>query len=347
MNSKLVSSILILIFIAIFSYFEWEDFFEHKKQTEYKVEAAKHINEKLKDFTLDSIRNLEDTTIYSTPDKELMNTISKTIEEAQERVYLEVYLLTERNIMQAIIASAKKWTDVKVILEHSPYKQIHLNTKAYDALIKAWVDVVWSNPKNYALNHSKLLIIDDEAYVSTGNMSYSTFAHNRDFFIHTKDPLVLTALEEIFLKDFAWMDTTVYSHDLLISPNYSRKKFTTMLEEAQKSIYIYAQYIKDDELFSLLQKNIEQWIDVKIILSRSWYEDFFKKKGNEKYKKFIFEMQGKPKMHAKAFLIDERYLFIWSTNFSYPSIDKNREIGMLLSNEESIKKFIEVWERDK
>jgi phosphatidylserine/phosphatidylglycerophosphate/cardiolipin synthase-like enzyme len=48
----------------------------------------------------------------------------------------------------------------------------------------------------------------------------------------------------------------------------------------------------------------------------------------------------KPKLHAKALLIDDKYLYLGSINFSYYSIEENREIGLIITNPEIIEKFL-------
>jgi phosphatidylserine/phosphatidylglycerophosphate/cardiolipin synthase-like enzyme len=51
-------------------------------------------------------------------------------------------------------------------------------------------------------------------------------------------------------------------------------------------------------------------------------------------------------MHAKAILIDEKFLFIWSINFSTYSIDQNREIWILIINNEIINNFLNIFNQD-
>jgi phosphatidylserine/phosphatidylglycerophosphate/cardiolipin synthase-like enzyme len=51
-------------------------------------------------------------------------------------------------------------------------------------------------------------------------------------------------------------------------------------------------------------------------------------------------------MHAKAILIDNKYLFIWSINFSNYSIDKNREVWILINNSKIIKDFLNIYNQD-
>jgi phosphatidylserine/phosphatidylglycerophosphate/cardiolipin synthase-like enzyme len=52
-------------------------------------------------------------------------------------------------------------------------------------------------------------------------------------------------------------------------------------------------------------------------------------------------------MHSKAVLVDNKYLFIWSENFSSPSLDENREMWILLKNNEIIEKFNILFKNDK
>jgi phosphatidylserine/phosphatidylglycerophosphate/cardiolipin synthase-like enzyme len=45
-------------------------------------------------------------------------------------------------------------------------------------------------------------------------------------------------------------------------------------------------------------------------------------------------------------LVDNKYLFIWSTNFSEYSFDKNREIWILTKEKKIISKFNEIFSKD-
>jgi phosphatidylserine/phosphatidylglycerophosphate/cardiolipin synthase-like enzyme len=47
-----------------------------------------------------------------------------------------------------------------------------------------------------------MLIIDDEALISTGNYSYSSFAYNREFFMQIRDPDFVEKLTQVFDADF-------------------------------------------------------------------------------------------------------------------------------------------------
>ncbi|MGB2110621.1 MAG: phospholipase D-like domain-containing protein [Patescibacteria group bacterium] len=63
--------------------------------------------------------------------------------------------------------------------------------------------IAWSDSNDYSLNHSKFIIIDDFAYISTGNFSYSTFTTNRDYYLKIIDEEIIIKLNEVFAADYA------------------------------------------------------------------------------------------------------------------------------------------------
>jgi len=177
-------------------------------------------------------------------------------------------------------------------------------------------------------------------------MSYSTFAYNRDFFIITDDSAIRENIIFLFENDFQGIKTSPYHHNLLLSPAYSRDKFEILFQSAQSSIQMYFQYFQDDRLAWEFIKKAKTWVKVEAIVSESYAKDH-----RDEIQDFIEEWidiryMKKPKMHAKAILIDEKYLFIWSINFSSYSLDANREVWLLLTNPEIISNFQSVFDID-
>ncbi len=182
MKQKLLSLVFFLLFVGVFGYFygdEYREFYEQKiEQSSQEV----FVQDSISSFSLEDISEIQETQFFITPNKDLLNTIVQKIDSAERRVYLEVYIFTEKRVFEALKKAQKKGIDVQVILEKNPYMAPKLNNKRFTELQKSSISTVWSNPKNYSLNHSKFLIIDNEVILSTGNMSYSTFTKNRDFF---------------------------------------------------------------------------------------------------------------------------------------------------------------------
>jgi len=342
---KYITYLIIIFFIIIFSIYNFD---EYKTFHQNKIELEQrniNLNKKLESFELKYIKKLNDVQFYYTPNKKLLTKIVSLIDQSKNEIYLETYMLTEKRIQQSLIKAYKRWINIKIILEKAPYKAYNINNKAYDKLKKEWINIVWSDKSDYSFNHSKVLLIDSLSIISTGNYSYSTFTKNRDFFIITSDKNIYLKLKENFNNDFKWDKKNIYDDNLIFSPNSSRIKIEKMFNSAKQNIKMYFQYMKDDNLVNLFIKlKKEKNIDISIIIPKTASDD----KNTIKLEKAWINIKilDKYKMHAKAILIDNTYLFIWSINFSNYSIDKNREVWILLKNSKIINDFLYIYNQD-
>ena len=346
MKIKILSILSILFLISCQN--EYVENYENN--TQYEASQIQ-IEQWLENFSVEKISEFEDIELFYTPQTKsfpFLDILVWKIDWAQDTVYLETYIFTEKRIFEALKKAQKRWINVKVLMEKNVYKAPFLNNTRYNDLEKAWVNVTWSNPENYSLNHTKMLIIDNEVIVSTGNYSYSSFAYNREFFIQIRDTDFVNKLTQVFDADFEWKKFSIYDDRLILSPDMTRTKFSTLVDSAQESIKIYSQTFSDDILEEQLSQRQADWINVEIIFP----ELSAIASNTESYNIFedawisIYTMK-KPKLHAKALLIDDKYLYLWSINFSYYSIEENREIWLIITNPEIIEKFLWVWEWDK
>jgi len=344
-NANPITTIFFIIFIILFSLFNYEEYSEFH-QTKSEIENKNiELNANLEKFELEDIREINDLEFYYTPNKELLTRIVELINNAENEIFLEVYMLTEKRIQESLIKAHNRWIELKIILEKDPYMAYSINDKAYNKLQKAWIDIIWSSKSNYSFNHSKILIIDDLSIISTGNFSYSTFTKNRDFFIFTEDLNTKNKLKENFYNDYNSTKINIFDNNLIFSPNSSRIKFEKLFDEAERNIKMYFQYLKDDELVNkLINIKKEKNISIEIIIPNTATED----ENTIKLKNAWINILVLPKykMHAKAILVDEKYLFIWSINFSTYSIDRNREIWILIKNKNIIDEFLAIFSQD-
>lgn len=343
--TKILQILFFIIFISIFSYYNFNEYYKfHKTKIELKEKQIEY-NNKVLNFDINKIKKINDIEFYYTPNKELKSKIINYITNAKEYIYIEIYMLTEKKIIEAIIKAHKKWIKVKIILEKDPYKAFNINNKTFNKLKKAEIDIIWSNKNNYYLNHSKVLLIDELSIISTWNLTHSTFEKNRDFFIFTKDKNINLKLKENFLNDYNWIKINTYDNNLIFSPNNSRKIFEKLFKTAKHDIKIYFQYMKDESLVNeLIKIKKEKNINITIIIPKTAEKD---KEINKLKKSWIkIKIFSKYKMHAKAILIDNKVLYIWSINFSDYSIDKNREIWILIKNIKIIYEFLDIYNYD-
>lgn len=344
-KNKLITNIFWIIFFILTSIFFWWEYIEKNKTNIEKKENYVEIKNQINNFEVDNIKELSSVEIYYTPFLAILDDIVNKIDSAETNLYIETYIFTEKRIKEAVKRAYKRWIDVKVILEKNPYKAYNINNKFYNELKNKWINIVWSNQKNYLLNHSKFIIIDDLSIILTWNISYSTFSKNRDFLVFTKDKEINKNLKELFLNDFSWVKKDVYHENLVLSPNYSREKIYKLLDSAEKNIKIYIQYFNDNDIVDkLINLKNEKNIKIEAVIRKESENDLNTIKLIKNW--IDIKILTKNSMHSKAILVDEKYLFIWSVNFSEASFDKNRELWIIIKNSNIIKKFLEQFNKD-
>jgi phosphatidylserine/phosphatidylglycerophosphate/cardiolipin synthase-like enzyme len=61
----------------------------------------------------------------------------ENINSSKKRVYVEVYIFTEKRLRKALIDAHKRGVEVKVLLEKNVYKASSLNNDTYKSLKNA------------------------------------------------------------------------------------------------------------------------------------------------------------------------------------------------------------------
>ena len=347
MKIQIFKILCTIIFFIVFWYLFGDEYWEYREQWKQQVIYTENILEEVTNFNFDGIQEFwDDIEFYYTPYLGLLDQIVDEIDAAEEKIYVEVYIFTETDMRDAIIRAAARWVDVKILLENNPYKAPYLNDKHYNAFQESGIDVRWSDPLNYSLNHSKLLIIDKEAYISTGNFSYSLFRYNRDFLVKFSDADFIEHLEKLFIQDFEHKNVWVYHQNLVLSPDYSRDKLSRLIQSAQRSIDFYFPYFTDDEFTRVLFDASDWGVEMRWIVGEDFYDENpsviteFTRNG------ITLHALESEKLHAKAILVDDTLLYIGSINFSTYSFDENREIGVIITDQEIINKFKDVFDSD-
>lgn len=303
----------------------------HSQKWDY-LESKTSIEQNLDKYDLKNIEQ-RDVEIISFPSKTWLDKIANFIDNAKKRVYLEVYILTEKGIIEALVKAKNRWIDMKIILEKNVFWSPTINKKSFQELEKVWINVKYSSEANYVFTHSKFYIIDDFFLVSTGNMSHSTFMVNKEFFVKSSNISDLKLLEQLFSDDFNYKKSIICSYNLISSPDCSREMIENLLKSAKSTIYIYNQEVSDDEILSILKEKKKEWLDIKLII---WDKNKVKKNNqiSQDLKKFGIEVISpkKPYVHAKLVLIDWSYIYVWSVNFTTNSFDNNREVWVIFNN---------------
>jgi len=120
------------------------------------------------------------------------------INSAKESIYIEMYLLTDPDIILAIKNAYDNGVDVKIILE----EDMSYNKKTFMELVSTGIPVKWDGDR-YKITHSKLMIIDNQTVVlGSPNYTYFGLTKNRELGLITN--CSVKPYLEIFMDD--WND---------------------------------------------------------------------------------------------------------------------------------------------
>jgi phosphatidylserine/phosphatidylglycerophosphate/cardiolipin synthase-like enzyme len=191
--------------------------------------------------------------IWIAPDDRTGDILIDKIHSAKRKISLNVYLLSDERLIDALIEAHRTQILVRIILERSVYANPKGNTSVFARLKHEGVAVIWADEVQQNFNHAKYLIVDDFVFVSTGNFTNTSFHKNREFLVGTSDVSIVSFMDALFDADYNRFPFRSTHPSLYISPIDARKKIEYYLKNAKKHIRVYAVSFTDEQLLVLLE----------------------------------------------------------------------------------------------
>lgn len=266
---------------------------------------------------------------------------------AQHEIRVQVYLMGYGGILDTLKSKAQQGVSVKVILDRA---KIDTNQKYFDQLVAAGAEVHWSDAR-FTFQHAKFFVVDDRvAVMSTGNYSKQySIDLERNFAIVDRDPADIIDLVELFDAD--WAGTPPMSAAampctrMIVSPINARERILALIESAQQTLLIESMQFGDTEVRAAVKARIDAGVEVRVLLADPDWID-----ANASAATFLRGLGVEPKMiphlHTKVIVADGARAYVGSENLSWTSLDKNREVGVITVEAESIAPMIETFDAD-
>ncbi len=262
------------------------------------------------------------------------------IEGANVSLEVEVYLLTDRTVTNALEDAAARGVDVRVLLEPHPFGFGTVSAqKIIEALNAAGVHAQDSDPAYY-YTHAKFLIVDGATlYVLTANLSRSglggtSSGANREYGVITTNRQDVAEARAIFAADWSHAPTpTLTDPRLVVSPVNARGTLTALIATAHRSLSVEDEEMYDTASEDALIAAARRGVDVEVVLpppsgSGSYASDVTRLLSGGVHVRYL----GAPYVHAKLLIADGTAAFVGSENFSATSLDQNRELGIIVSD---------------
>jgi cardiolipin synthase len=297
-------------------------------------------------------------------DEEFREDFYKRIDRAQHRIWLQFMTFegdqAGLSLSERLIAAQKRGVDVKVVVDYYTdyfvsdtfYKnklvrdEVKATQKMFQRLKEARVTLLRTRPYGPFLiyfasrNHKKLIIIDNICYLGGINISDHNYSWH-DMMVRFEDPEIIKTV----VKDYEATlrgERIILNENSIISNEAIKKKFLTILRDAQKEIIISSPYFINWALIKRAQKQ-----DLKI--------KFLTVKDNNYsiinfLTRFIFPIYLWLNIeiyfynrfsHAKFIIVDQKKVLLGSSNFCLSDLPYPQDIGICLEDEKFSKEFYE------
>jgi len=267
------------------------------------------------------------------------------ISKTKNKLWIQTYEFTNKDIKKLFKDLANRGADIRIIIEDNKYQQFSNTLKVLRTYF-TWYNNVWLKSDKWMWTeyvHSKINILDSWFIIQTANLTLSSFKTNREYFLWSTNTGILFSLNKIFLRD--WSGEKIQASDihpnLVICNINCRTVIEKLLNNARQSITIQTQYITDPGILKILKNKSD--LKLNLLLANTPENDYVVKYFGPKRARIFKKYYN----HTKMILVDNKTLLLWSMNLSANSLDKNREIWILLIDPSLIQIFINQFWKDR
>jgi cardiolipin synthase len=261
--------------------------------------------------------------------------VYRLVNHARHSVDMTMYECVDTTAEHDLGAAAGRGVRVRVILGEREKSE---NSPAYDYLKSHHVQVVWSSSAYY-YTHEKSLVIDhSQAVILTANLTSRYYSTSRDFAVVDSSRADVSSIEKVFGHDFAHTAITPGDgHDLVWSPTDSQAKLLALINSAQSSLRIYSEEMGDTTVEDALMKAARRGVGVQVVSENQdgEYDSDFSRLGHAGVRISYYSSSDGFYIHGKVIEADygtrHARLFVGSENFSNTSLNRNRELGLIIS----------------
>jgi len=250
------------------------------------------------------------------------------IQLAQKQILVMIYQFTRYNFSNALIAAHKRGVQVKVLLDGKQGANSSVRSKLTAAGI-----AVKSAPTSFTHAHAKVIWIDGyEAIVMSANLITYSMGGERNYGVIDRDPYDLKQLKQLFDRDWAGTGTVDLSCSrLVVSPINARARMLAHVNRAKKTLDFAVMYLDDKTIKTAVLAQAKAGVAVRVLLANpAWITSNTARAAELKAAGVPVKYFKNYDLHAKL-MISDGIPFVGSQNFSYTSIQKNREIGVFVN----------------
>lgn len=272
--------------------------------------------------------------------------IVQIINQARRLVDLNVYILSDRTVIDALQRAKRRGVKVRVILDRAPNRMGMWQIMSEYRRVRDTGVVVHGAPERFAYDHAKYVCNGFECAVGTADYTRQGLNRNREYIMRFSAPAKVKAARDLFNAD--WNDKPAGSgprKQLMIAPGTAWD--VARLIEQPGAVDIEQRRIGTDRF--ILHAMERKGRALRLILpddvrrQKGWPLRDLKRAGVQ------VRYLGHPYLHAKL-VVGTQYGYIGSLNISEHTIYRNREVGITFGGKplaRAERQFRQDWSRAK
>jgi len=275
----------------------------------------------------------------------LAERITAVADAAADSLRVATYELDAPAVLDALERAHGRGVDVRVLLDADR----DANGPSAERLRAAGVGVREA-PDTFEHYHSKVLVADGYlAVVTSANLNRWSMETERNHGVVLRDPFDVADLVAVFDRDWSGgTEPPIPSCTrLVLSPENSRGRIEVLVRSADDRLRLQQLSLTDDDVRAALVERAEAGVEVRVLLADpAWIESnaesaaFLRDAGIEV--RFLRALEN----HAKLIVTDDDAAFVGSENLSWTSLERNREVGVVLTHTPSVAELAAAFESD-
>jgi polyphosphate kinase len=265
-----------------------------------------------------------------------LGAVVRALRQAKQSIRVTIFRCDLPEIEKALAAAVARGVSVHALIAHTnragekKLRELELRLLGVGITVSRTAD-------DLVRYHDKLLIVDERLlYVLAFNFTRNDVGKRRSMAVATRKRALVADALKLFEADATrqpFESTTV--KDLLISPLNARERLARLLKGARQSLWIYDPQAIDTQLLRLLKQRAEAGVDVRLL-----------GKVGRAGSGLAVDTLGSMPQHLRAILRDQRELFLGSQGLRSIELDRRREVGLVIRDRSSIRRFKDVFEAD-
>ena len=268
---------------------------------------------------------------------------------AAARQTIDIYIFTLSNpaMLAALRAAVARGVRVRAVVDPAPSDNIAAGHAAMRALNAANVQVR-PRPSYFDRVHAKSFVVDGARALVASINFLDDWMHTRDHGVLTTNPAVVQGILQTFAADWAATpDESVPASPLVLSPANSRATLAELIDGARTSLILEEEQITDDAMVDLLAVRSNAGITVQIVSNALQTKNLkpletLQARAPQAQVRYSTQLW----LHTKLLIADERRMLVGSVNLTQVSLDKRREVSMLVDDPAAVARAVAVARDD-